>query len=65
MHTHVVAGAGTSGCVRASVVGAMQRGIIPLVLSDCVRDRALAAHACALRACRLSRLPPASAARRR
>jgi maleamate amidohydrolase len=34
----------TSGCVRASVVDAMSWGFRPLVLSDCVGDRALAPH---------------------
>ncbi|MDR5856338.1 N-carbamoylsarcosine amidohydrolase [Caballeronia sp. LZ062] len=42
--TLVVAGAVTSGCVRASVVDAMQHGFKPVVLSDCVGDRALAPH---------------------
>jgi maleamate amidohydrolase len=44
VQTLVVAGAVTSGCVRASVVDAMQWGFRPLVLSDCVGDRALAPH---------------------
>jgi len=44
VQTLVVAGAVTSGCVRASVVDAMQLGFRPLVLSDCVGDRALAPH---------------------
>lgn len=44
VQTLVVAGAVTSGCVRASVVDAMQFGFSPLVLSDCVGDRALAPH---------------------
>jgi len=42
--TLLVAGAVTSGCVRASVVDAMQHGFRPLVLSDCVGDRAIAPH---------------------
>ncbi|QYY29095.1 MULTISPECIES: N-carbamoylsarcosine amidohydrolase [Cupriavidus] len=42
--TLLVAGAVTSGCVRASVVDAMQYGFRPLVLSDCVGDRALGPH---------------------
>ncbi|WP_250503417.1 MULTISPECIES: isochorismatase family protein [unclassified Caballeronia] len=42
--TLAVAGAVTSGCVRASVVDAMQFGFRPVVLSDCVGDRALAPH---------------------
>jgi maleamate amidohydrolase len=44
VQTLVVAGAVTSGCVRASVVDAMQYGFRPFVLSDCVGDRALAPH---------------------
>ncbi|WP_341668786.1 N-carbamoylsarcosine amidohydrolase [Alcaligenes sp. SDU_A2] len=42
--TLLVAGAVTSGCVRASVVDAMQLGFRPLVVSDCVGDRALGPH---------------------
>jgi maleamate amidohydrolase len=42
--TLAVAGAVASGCVRASVVDAMQFGFRPVVLSDCVGDRALAPH---------------------
>jgi maleamate amidohydrolase len=44
VQTLLVAGAVTSGCVRASVVDAMQYGFRPLVISDCVGDRALAPH---------------------
>lgn len=44
VQTLVVAGAVTSGCVRASVVDAMQHGFRPFVLSDCVGDRALGPH---------------------
>lgn len=44
VQTLLVAGATTSGCVRASVVDAMSAGFRPLVLSDCVGDRALAPH---------------------
>ncbi|HWK60166.1 MAG TPA: N-carbamoylsarcosine amidohydrolase [Eoetvoesiella sp.] len=44
VQTLVVAGAVTSGCVRASVVDAMQFGFRPLVLADCVGDRALDPH---------------------
>ncbi len=40
----IVAGATTSGCVRASVVDAMSWGFHPVVLSDCVGDRALGPH---------------------
>lgn len=42
--TLLVAGATTSGCVRASVVDAMCHGFRPLVVSDCVGDRAIAPH---------------------
>ena len=44
VQTLVVAGAVTSGCVRASVVDAMSYGSRPFVLSDCVGDRALGPH---------------------
>jgi maleamate amidohydrolase len=44
VQTLLVAGSVTSGCVRASVVDAMSWGFRPLVLSDCVGDRALAPH---------------------
>ena len=44
VQTLAVAGAVTSGCVRASVVDAMSHGFRPLVLSDCVGDRAIAPH---------------------
>ncbi|CAD6544011.1 Maleamate amidohydrolase [Paraburkholderia hiiakae] len=44
VQTLLVAGAVTSGCVRASVVDAMSHGFRPLVLSDCVGDRAIEPH---------------------
>lgn len=44
VRTLVVAGCVTSGCVRASVVDAMQSGFMPLVVSDCVGDRAIGPH---------------------
>lgn len=44
VQTLLVAGAVTSGCVRASVVDAMCYGFRPIVLSDCVGDRAIAPH---------------------
>lgn len=44
VQTLLVAGAVTSGCVRASVVDAMSYGFRPLVLSDCVGDRAIEPH---------------------
>lgn len=44
VQTLLVAGCVTSGCVRASVVDAMSHGFRPLVVSDCVGDRALGPH---------------------
>lgn len=44
VQTLLVAGAVTSGCVRASVVDAMSWGFRPVVLSDCVGDRAITPH---------------------
>lgn len=44
VQTLVVAGAVTSGCVRASVVDAMSWGFRPVVVSDCVGDRAIGPH---------------------
>lgn len=44
VRTLLIAGAVTSGCVRSSVVDAMQYGFRPFVLSDCVGDRAIAPH---------------------
>lgn len=43
--TVVVTGASTSGCVRASVVDALQHGFRALVVREAVADRDLAAHA--------------------
>lgn len=40
----LVAGCTTSGCVRASVVDAMQYGFPPFVVQECVADRSLAQH---------------------
>lgn len=42
--TLIVAGATTSGCVRASVVDAVQYGFDTFVVRDCVADRAAAPH---------------------
>jgi maleamate amidohydrolase len=44
VRTLLVAGCTTSGCVRASVVDAMSLGFRPLVLTDCVGDRAIGPH---------------------
>lgn len=48
VRTLIVAGAVTSGCVRASVVDAMSWGFQPVVVSDCVGDRAIAPHEASL-----------------
>jgi len=40
----VVAGCTTSGCVRASVVDALQHGYPPFVVRECVADRSPAQH---------------------
>lgn len=48
VETLFVAGVTTSGCVRASVVDAMSFGFRPVVLSDCVGDRALGPHEASL-----------------
>lgn len=42
--TVLVAGCTTSGCVRATVVDAMSFNFRPVVVADCVGDRALAPH---------------------
>jgi maleamate amidohydrolase len=42
--TLVVCGATTSGCVRATVVDALQNGLAPVVPRECVGDRWDAAH---------------------
>lgn len=42
--TAVVVGCTTSGCVRATVVDAMQHNFRTVVLSDCVGDRAIEPH---------------------
>lgn len=42
--TVVVVGVSTSGCVRASVVDAIQHGFVPLVVEDAVGDRAPEPH---------------------
>jgi maleamate amidohydrolase len=42
--TLVVSGCTTSGCVRATVVDAMQHNFRPIVARDCVGDRALGPH---------------------
>jgi maleamate amidohydrolase len=46
--TLVVCGASTSGCVRATVVDAMQHGLSPIVPRECVGDRSARAHEQAL-----------------
>lgn len=42
--TVMVAGCTTSGCVRASVLDALCHGFRPMVVRDCVGDRALRPH---------------------
>jgi maleamate amidohydrolase len=42
--TLVICGATTSGCVRATVVDALQHGLVPIVPRECVGDRWQAAH---------------------
>jgi maleamate amidohydrolase len=42
--TLLVAGCTTSGCVRASVVDASAHNLRPVVITDCVGDRAQAPH---------------------
>ncbi len=43
--TLLITGATTSGCVRASVVDALQHGFRPIVPRECVGDRSAEAHA--------------------
>jgi len=42
--TLVVTGCTTSGCVRATVVDAMQNGLRPMIVREAVADRLPAAH---------------------
>jgi maleamate amidohydrolase len=46
--TLMIAGCTTSGCVRASTLDAMCHGFRPMVVSDCVGDRAEGPHAASL-----------------
>jgi maleamate amidohydrolase len=46
--TLIVTGCVTSGCVRATVVDAISYGYRPMVVRDCVGDRAIAAHEASL-----------------
>jgi maleamate amidohydrolase len=48
VRTLLVTGCVTSGCVRASVVDAMCFGFRPVVLADCVGDRAIGPHEASL-----------------
>jgi maleamate amidohydrolase len=48
VRTLLVGGCVTSGCVRASVVDAMGHGFRPVVIEDCVGDRANGPHRAAL-----------------
>jgi nicotinamidase-related amidase len=49
LDTLVIAGLSTSGCVRATVVDALQRGIAAIVPRQAVADRDPEAHAASLR----------------
>ena len=42
--TVLISGCTTSGCVRASALDAMCHGFRPIIISDCVGDRALEPH---------------------
>jgi maleamate amidohydrolase len=42
--TLLVAGCTTSGCVRASIVDAISYNLRPIVIPDCLGDRAIAPH---------------------
>ncbi|KPQ05540.1 MAG: maleamate amidohydrolase [Rhodobacteraceae bacterium HLUCCA12] len=42
--TLVVTGCTTSGCVRATVVDAVSNNLRPIVITDCVGDRAMGPH---------------------
>jgi len=42
--TLLIAGCTTSGCVRASVIDASAHNVRPIVMTDCVGDRALGPH---------------------
>lgn len=42
--TLIVAGTSTSGCVRSSVVDAVQLGFRPMIVADAVGDRSKASH---------------------
>ena len=47
--TLLVCGATTSGCIRATVVDALQHGFRPIVPIECVGDRSIEAHQANLR----------------
>ena len=42
--TLIICGCTTSGCVRATAVDACSYNFIPIVVSDCVGDRAISPH---------------------
>ncbi|MEU7919314.1 isochorismatase family protein [Micromonospora zamorensis] len=46
--TVVLVGVSTSGCVRATAVDAIQHGLVPLVVSEAVADRAPGPHEASL-----------------
>ena len=44
VETLVIVGCTTSGCVRATALDSMSHGFRPIVLEDCVGDRAIGPH---------------------
>lgn len=42
--TTVIAGCVTSGCIRATAMDAMNAGFAPIIVEDCVGDRAMGPH---------------------
>jgi maleamate amidohydrolase len=44
VETLVIVGCTTSGCVRATALDAMSHGFRPIVIEDCVGDRAMGPH---------------------
>lgn len=46
--TVLIAGAVTSGCVRATAIDAMGHGFRPIIVRDCIGDRAIGPHEASL-----------------
>jgi maleamate amidohydrolase len=42
--TVIITGCATSGCIRATVVDALQYGFRPIIPAECVGDRSAEAH---------------------